>query len=254
MHARALFAFALTAFLSQAACVQPTSEEEEGDSSQSALAEGTEEEGAGEPPITRAELDAAERRVAGFEEVPSLTAAQKAEILARYASVPHAGIRNALYEKAILYYDHNLTRIPNKRWLAVLDFSKHSKNRRYYLMDMQGGPLVSYVVAHGKNSDTNDDGFANSFSNVDGSNKSSVGFYLTAETYFGANGRSLKLDGLSTTNSNVRARYVVIHGADYVADGRAKQGRSLGCPAFSHAIVQGLIDKIAEGSLLYAMN
>lgn len=259
MHARAIVVAAVLT-LSATACVQPTAVEDEGVSSESQLSSDgpsmLEEEGVGEPPVTRAELAAAERRVADFQDIPAdMTAEQKAEILARYESIEHAGVRTALWEKAVIYYDINKKVIPNKRWLGILDFSKHSRQRRYWLFDLENGTeAANYVVSHGKKSDPNDDGVATSFSNVSGSNQSSVGYYLTAETYIGSNGRSLKLDGLSATNSNVRERLVVIHGAHYVEDGREKQGMSLGCPAFSHSVVQDLIDKVMGGSLMYAMN
>lgn len=204
--------------------------------------------------VSQESIDAAHARVDGFVNVPSLTAAEKAAILAKYESVPHAGIRTALYESAILYYDVNLARIPNKRWLSIIDFASHSKNARFYILDMNGGALSRYPVAHGAKSDPNDDGLATSFSNANGSNKSSVGYYLTAETYIGGNGRSLRLDGLSPTNSNARERLVVIHGANYVSSGRPKQGMSLGCPALSHSVAQDVIDKLEAGSLVYGMN
>lgn len=207
-----------------------------------------------EDAVSQESIDAARERVGGFVNVPNLTAAEKQAILARYATVQHDGIRQPLYEDAILYYDTNRERIPNKRWLTVLDFRSHSRNRRFFVLDMDGGTMKSYPVAHGAKSDPDDDGLATSFSNVNGSNKSSVGYYLTAETYIGGNGRSLRLDGLSTTNTNARERLIVVHGADYVADGRPKQGMSLGCPALSHSIAQGVIDQLQAGSLLYAMN
>jgi hypothetical protein len=47
---------------------------------------------------------------------------------------------------------------------------------------------------------------------------SSLGVYKTAETYNGKHGLSLRLDGLSPTNSKARERAVVVHGADYVED------------------------------------
>src|SRR5690606_33736106 len=137
MQARALLAVLALSALVPACAVTPTLEEE-GASSQALAHDGLEPGGDGEPAITRAELAEAEQRVEGFEDVPEMTNAEKQAVLERYASVPHAGIRTSLYEKAILYYDHNLARIPNKRWLAVLDFAKHSKHKRYYLMDMEG--------------------------------------------------------------------------------------------------------------------
>jgi hypothetical protein len=44
----------------------------------------------------------------------------------------------------------------------------------------------------------------------------------------------------------------VIHGADYVQSGASKQGRSWGCPALPHAVTEAIIDKIKNGSLVFA--
>jgi hypothetical protein len=194
--------------------------------------------------------------VSGFVEVPPLTPEERAAILSKYETVVHTGIRDELYEKAILYYDTNVTNIPNKDVLTVIDFQKHSGKKRFFIVDLKtaGTAVEEHVAAHGEGSDPNDDGIATSFSNVDGSHKSSVGYYLTAETYSGSNGYSLRLDGLSATNSNARSRAIVVHGADYVDEDRSKQGLSWGCPALDRGVSRQVIDKIKNGSLIFASN
>ena len=108
-------------------------------------------------------------------------------------------------------------------------------------------------MAHGSGSDPNDEGVPTVFSNVNNSHQSSLGFYLTAETYLGKWGLSLRLDGLSETNNhNARPRAIVMHGASYVKDGRSKQGRSWGCPAIPMAERDAVIAKLKSGSLMYA--
>jgi hypothetical protein len=108
-------------------------------------------------------------------------------------------------------------------------------------------------VAHGKNSGEN---IADSFSNDSKSLKSCLGFFLTAETYTGKHGYSLKLDGLEPgINDNARQRAIVIHGADYVSASFAQQhgrlGRSWGCPALPTDRSKEIIDKISQGSCLF---
>lgn len=61
-----------------------------------------------------------------------------------------------------------------------------------------------------------------------------------------------RLDGLSPTNSNVRARAVVIHGADYVEDADVKPGRSWGCPAVSTESHVRVVNALKGGSIMYA--
>ena len=80
---------------------------------------------------------------------------------------------------------------------------------------------------------------------------SSLGLYLTAETYYGGNGYSLRLDGLEVTNSLARQRYIVVHGADYIDEETNRTGRSLGCPAVDMKYHVELIDKIKNQSILY---
>lgn len=177
-----------------------------------------------------------------------------------YANVSFAGFSDnpdlkkvpvKMLNEALDYYRLNLNKIKNKDVIAIINFKEHNSKERLFLIDMNTGDVDSYLVAHGKNSDKNFDGYADSFSNNINSLQSSLGFYLTAETYYGDNGFSLRLDGLSTTNSNARDRAIVIHGADYVSPG-TKIGRSYGCPAVEQRYHQLIIDRIKDGSLIYA--
>lgn len=109
------------------------------------------------------------------------------------------------------------------------------------------------LVAHGKNSGVN---IAKSFSNKRHSRKSSLGLYITSETYEGKHGYSLRLDGMSTgLNDNARKRAIVIHGADYVSESFIEKndrlGRSFGCPALTENEVEEIINLIKEGSCLF---
>lgn len=159
----------------------------------------------------------------------------------------------ALYN-AFAYYDEHHDDIPNQKWITIFDIKQHSGNRRFYMINMETGDVTAIHTSHGKNSDTDHNGYAESFSNVNGSNKSSLGFMLTAETYFGSNGYSLRMDGLEARNSNVRARAIVIHGASYVSPTLTKMGRSLGCPAVSNPNHEWVIDRLKGGSLFYIYN
>lgn len=82
----------------------------------------------------------------------------------------------------------------NKDILTLIDFSKPSTAERMVVLDIrQKRILYTSLVSHGKNSGGN---YATSFSNENGSHKSSLGFYLTENTYQGRNGYSLILNGL----------------------------------------------------------
>lgn len=138
--------------------------------------------------------------------------------------------------------------------LTLIDFSRPSTEERLFVFDLKRRKLLfSSVVAHGRNSGGN---YATSFSNEYGSYKSSLGFYLTGETYQGKNGYSLTLDGLEKgINDRARERAIVVHGAAYadpsVAARGGRLGRSFGCPAVPQKLSRPLIDAIKGGSVMY---
>lgn len=174
-------------------------------------------------------------------------------VLAKYDHLdPNRVVPDSLLKKAVEYYDANLSKIANKNYLSVIDFSKRSTTARFYIIDMKTGKVWAVRTAHGKGSDPQHDGYAKTFSNQPGSNMSSVGIYKTAETYYGSHGLSLRLDGLSSTNSLARSRAIVIHGADYVQEKAVIQGRSWGCPAVAMDNRDEVISKLKGGSVIYA--
>src|SRR5215203_503414 len=146
--------------------------------------------------------------------------------------------------------------VNNTQYLTIVDLSQSSRNKRFYIIDMQNNELAwNTFVAHGRNSGVD---MANSFSNKLNSNKSSLGFYLTKSTYTGKHGRSLKISGLEHGfNDNAEARGVVVHGASYVNSGRVRSeymGRSQGCPALPENEYAKVIDIIKDGSVLFVYN
>jgi hypothetical protein len=158
-----------------------------------------------------------------------------------------------VFNRALLGYGQ-IENLKKKNLISIIDFSLASTEKRFYVIDLENRKLLyRCYVAHGKNTGENS---AKNFSNESKSLKSSLGFYLTAETYTGINGYSLKLDGLEKNiNDNARAREIVIHGADYVSEDFIKRygrlGRSWGCPALPPEILKEVVDKISNGSCLF---
>ncbi|EOZ96761.1 hypothetical protein A33Q_2071 [Indibacter alkaliphilus LW1] len=140
------------------------------------------------------------------------------------------------------------------RPLTIIDFSLPSTEKRLWVINTKTGLILFHdYVSHGRNSG---DLYAKSFSNTNSSYKSSLGFYLTAETYHGKHGYSLRLDGLEKgINDKARERAIVIHGADYAKEEFIVQtgrlGRSLGCPALPNESASELIDIIKENSCIF---
>ena len=98
-----------------------------------------------------------------------------------------------IFRTAILGLN-KLDGVKNRSIISIIDYSRPSTEKRFYLIDLENKQLLyRCFVAHGKNTGENT---AKSFSNISGSLQSSLGFYLTGETYTGDNGYSLKLDGL----------------------------------------------------------
>ncbi len=138
--------------------------------------------------------------------------------------------------------------------ITLIDFTKPSTEERFYVLDVkQKKMLFCSYVSHGRNSGEN---YATSFSNQSGSHKSSLGFYLTENTYYGKNGYSLVLSGLEKgINDKAKERAIVIHGASYsnpsIIACNGRLGRSFGCPALPESVSESIINTIKNGSLLY---
>jgi hypothetical protein len=138
--------------------------------------------------------------------------------------------------------------------LTVIDYSRPSTEKRLWVFDLAQKTLLYHeLVAHGAGTG---DKVALHFSNRPQSHQSSLGLFLTGDSYVGRNGYSLRLDGLDPgVNCRARERAIVLHGANYVSAEHAREygrlGRSWGCPAVGSAVARPLIDTIRGGSLLF---
>jgi len=148
----------------------------------------------------------------------------------------------------------------HRRILTVIDYSLPSSQRRLWVIDPERLRVLFHeFVAHGRGSATDEDpDRAVRFGNESETHRSSLGTFLTGETYTGAHGHSLELIGLDPgLNDRAVARRIVMHPAEYVsASFRAQRGgrigRSWGCPALDPAVAATIIDRIQDGSVVYA--
>src|SRR5690606_31677873 len=168
-----------------------------------------------------------------------------------------AGLALPVFEKALtgfvnLKSNNHLN--SNKEILTVVDFTKSSTEKRMWIIDLKNNKiLLNTYVAHGRGSG---DDMATTFSNISESHQSSLGFYVTNETYQGKHGLSLRLDGHDKgVNHLARNRAIVIHGASYVSEDfiakHGRLGRSHGCPAVPTELNKTVIELIKNNTCLF---
>jgi hypothetical protein len=139
--------------------------------------------------------------------------------------------------------------------LTLIDYSRPSVEPRLWVFDMASGDLLfKELVAHGRNTGEN---LATAFSDSLNSHQSSIGLFVTGDTYVGSNGYSLRMDGLEPGfNGRARERAIVMHGAPYVSEDIAvrqgRLGRSWGCPALREAVARNVIDTVRGGGVVFS--
>ncbi|MEY4628202.1 MAG: hypothetical protein RLZZ595_528 [Bacteroidota bacterium] len=139
--------------------------------------------------------------------------------------------------------------------LTIIDYSKSSKEKRLFVIDLKTQNLLfNSVVAHGRNTGEE---FAKQFSNQMNSHKSSLGFFVTQTPYQGSNGYSLALEGVDNGfNDMAKKRAIVMHGAPYASEDMIKTkgylGRSFGCPSLPPQLNKQVIETIKGGNCLFA--
>ena len=169
---------------------------------------------------------------------------------------------NALVDAVQSYFAFKATHPGAVRnpYLYFVDYGLPSTAPRGYVFDMSSLEILDgpFTVAHGRGSSASRYGIPTRFSNDWGSAATSLGLYLTEDTYrFRGNsgGRAyrsigLRLIGVSEGyNDNALARRVVAHGAPYVTSGKA--GRSEGCPAMEQSRARELLPKLANGGMVF---
>jgi L,D-transpeptidase catalytic domain len=182
--------------------------------------------------------------------------AEEVTTLYEQINLKELGLTKKAFEYGLkgYYYLLNHHRLNRTNILSICDFSQSSRNKRLYVLDLdQKTVLVNTYVAHGRNSGSE---YAHSFSNSPSSHKSSLGFYVTEDVYYGNNGYSLKICGMERGfNDKANGRNIVIHGSEYVGPDFLQMnhfcGRSYGCPAIPSDETETVIDAIKGGSCLF---
>lgn len=142
-----------------------------------------------------------------------------------------------------------------KNLLTIVDYSRPSNEKRLWVLDLDKEEVQFHTyVSHGKGSGKK---YAKYFSDTPNTQQSSLGAFLTGDSYMGKHGLSLRLHGLEKgINGNAYQRTIVVHGAHYASEQFAKKqgwiGRSWGCFALDKKITQSFIEKLKGGSFLFA--
>jgi hypothetical protein len=139
----------------------------------------------------------------------------------------------------------NKYKVSNQRYVTIIDYSKPITAQRLFIVDMKSRRVILRLrVSHAYNSGLL---YATEFSNVPGSEKSSLGAYITGGTKYGRFGYSMYLKGLdSGVNSNAYMRAIIFHSSK-----KMKTIWSAGCFATDEATNKKIIDLIKGGSLVY---
>lgn len=133
---------------------------------------------------------------------------------------------------------------------TFVDFSKPADQKRLSVVNTQTGKVLFQTYA-AQGAGSGDGLIPTNFSNQPGSHASSVGTFLTTQTYDGKHGNSLRIRGLDKgVNDNAESRDIVVHGADYIGNG--KTGHSFGCFAVPQEDAPKLINLIKDGTIIYA--
>jgi len=179
----------------------------------------------------------------------------KAKNLYQALGLASKGLQWETFRKALHgFFKLNEEGLVKNPILTIADMSQPSFKRRLYIIDMISNKLlINTLVAHGRNSG---DVTAAKFSNTPESLQSSLGFYITGDTYEGNNGYSMRLKGMEKGfNDQAENRAIVMHGAPYVSEEMARKsgriGRSWGCPAVSLKEHQQIINLVKNGSCLF---
>ncbi|HZL08583.1 MAG TPA: murein L,D-transpeptidase catalytic domain family protein [Prolixibacteraceae bacterium] len=149
-------------------------------------------------------------------------------------------------------------KLQNPNIVTIADYSQSSNKKRLYVIDLKNKKLLfNTYVAHGRNTGEE---YARSFSNEEGSHKSSLGFYITEHSIVGSHtGFSLLINGVEKGfNDHAVERAIIMHAAEYATENFIKKygrlGRSYGCPSVPPEMNKPIIDAIQGGTCLFLYN
>lgn len=191
-----------------------------------------------------------------YAKYPIVVFEQHITLLYETIGLKNNGLSFDVFRYALIGYYNSKGKgsIKKRGIISIIDYRKSSNDKRFYVIDIiRKKVLYHTLVAHGRHSG---DIYAKYFSNEPGSLQSSLGFFVTGDTYEGEHGYSLYLYGMERgINDKARARRIIVHGAYYARwdfiRTYGRLGRSQGCPALPAGPHIDIIDTIMGGTCLF---
>ena len=147
-------------------------------------------------------------------------------------------VDSRIVARARAAFDRHRSQILHGDIVGIADFTRASREDRFFLLDTNTGRVTRHLVSHGRGSDPGHTGYLQSFSNRFGSEASSDGSYVMGNYYHGKYGRSMRLRGLDPSNNNAEARAIVVHTAWYAEPDVVRETGRLGSPVHVSALVR----------------
>lgn len=171
-----------------------------------------------------------------------------------------AGIPKKALENALQMYEKETKpggKIKNKRYITIVDFTKHSGQKRMFLLDTKTGAVHSFFTSHGSGHGSVGRSYATRFSGKHNTRLTPPGFHITGKNPFNHRRlkRSLVLHGIEKRNKSSASRGIYIHQAEYASEEFVRSagytGRSYGCLTIDPKKVDWFFEKVKGGSLVY---
>lgn len=179
------------------------------------------------------------------------------DIVALHSTLADTSLKIEVLEHGLKGY-YNLKSkgaIPKEGIITVIDFTMPSNRERMWVINLKELTIIRRtLVSHGMNTGGL---FAQHFSNTPNTHKSSLGFYIVADSFSDKKlDLCIRLKGLEGSNSNAWSRGIIIHKAWYAEPDFMEQndhtlGRSHGCPALPSEGYEALASEIQGGTVLF---
>jgi hypothetical protein len=140
----------------------------------------------------------------------------------------------------------------HSKYIIFIDYDQPETVKRLYVIDSSTNQIVFRAyVTHGIGSGSGH--YATSFSNEQGSKKTSLGAYLVQGAWQSSrHGACWRLQGIEKYNSNAYNRMIELHGANYA--GPPYYGKSWGCFAVSFNDLATINHYVSKNTIIISYN